>query len=605
MDATASPDSAPPPARSAPPPPRGAPTAALALMGAALGGACYAAVLRSEIMRLEPELAAGLGFACVGGLTLMLLMREGFGFWKLCAAVGWGALWAAPFGWVFLRGMEFDFAGRDSTLPAAATASVFLFAPFLAGEFAYRKLMARMCDNILAAGAGISIAGISFLLIHLGAELFSILGIDTFKEWVEMRVFRWLFFPMMFGAGLSLPVWRLRRLALMIFRLPSLFGAVVALAFAAALALAGPEPLWERNIAAPLLLTLTALMLLFTAAVFGEGGGARKGESDEEAEEAGVGAGNWTRRVLSLTLLVLPVFSGLALWGIFLRIEQYGLTPARIWGAYAGAFLLLAALIYGACGLFSLLFMRHERGKWLGGLRLMNPILAFVAAGILYFSHTPIMDPWRWSLESQLTRAMNVTTDPENIDLPVFYRYGGYGAEGLDKLEARLRNEDSIRAKGILAEIEKLSAANDAGELESLLAAQGWENAPVYGKAAAGTAIDIVRAMKAERPHMDLSCPPSGECAHLALDLTADGWTEHCLIRKSPDYAWMDCFIREGGGFKRMGGLAPRMAGTEKLSNKLLMDNLRDGKWESTPAAVNDVVIGGRVYFLVPDADAR
>ena len=604
MNATTASDSVPPPsppARDEGAAPRRAP-ALLTLIGAALGGAIYAAILRSETMRLEPELAAALGFACVGGLTLLLLFREGIGFWKLCAAVGWGLLWAVPFAWVFHRGMEFDFAGRDATLPAAAAASVFLIAPFLAGEIAYRKLMARMCDNLLAAGAGACIAGISFLLINLGAELFAILGIELIQEWVDERIFRWLFFPAMFGAGLSLPVWRFRRLALLTLRLPSVFGAIVALAFAATLAAAGPVPLWERDIAAPLLFTLTALMLLFTAAAFGEG--VREDENDPDAEAAG--AGQWTRRILSLSLLVLPVFAGLALWGLLLRVEQYGLTPPRIWGGVAGAFLLLAALLYGLCGLFSLLFMRNDPGRWLAGLRVFNPVLAWTAAGILFLSHTPILDPWRWSLESQLTRAVDADIDARDIDLQVFYRYGGYGAEGAGKLEQRLHPQGSARAKGILTEMEALREADEAGELEALLAARGWQQAPVYGKAAAGTAMEIVRAMKSDRPRLNLSCAPPGECAHVALDLTGDGWTEHCLVRGYPDYVWMDCFVRENNGFKRIGGLSPRKAGTEdRLSSQRLMEELRDGKWKTKPAAANDVVIGEQVYYLVPDSGQR
>ena len=600
MDAATPSDSLSPPARGKDAAPRRAP-ALLALIGAALGGAVYAAVLRSETMRLEPELAAALGFACVGGLALLLLLREGLAFWKWGAAAGWGLLWAAPFAWVFHRGMEFDFAGRDATLSAAAAAGVFLIAPFLAGDIAYRKLMARMCDNLLAAGAGLCIAGISFLLINLGAELFAILGIEFIKESVDERIFRWLFFPAMFGAGLSLPVWRFRRLALLTFRLPSVFGAVVALAFAAALAAAGPVPLWERDIAAPLLLTLTALMLLFTAAAFGRG--AREDESDPEAEAAG--AGQWTRKILSLSLLVLPVFAGLALWGLWLRVEQYGLTPLRIWGGTAAAFLLFAALLYGLCGLFSLIFMRNDPGRWLAGLRVFNPILAWTAAGILFFSHTPILDPWRWSLENQLTRAADADINPQDIDLQVFYRYGGYGAEGAERLETRLQSQKGARAEGLLAEMGKLRAANEAGELETLLAARGWEDAPVYGNAAAGTAVEIARAMKSARPRMNLSCAPPGECAHLALDLTGDGWTEHCLVRGDPDYVWMDCFVREDNGFKRIGGLAPRKAGTERLSSRRLMEELKDGKWRAKPAAVNDVVIGGRTYYLVPDSGER
>ena len=574
--------------------------AVLALAGVAQGWAIYFALRYAEDARLAPEHAAALGFVCMGGFTMQLLLRESFAAKKLWAAAGWGLLWTAPFAWVFHRGLAFDFSGRDATLALSAALAAFLTAPFLTGEWRYAKLFARMCDNILAALAGLCVAAVSFLLVRLGAELFAILGIDILKEWVKTDFFFWTFFPALFGAGLALPAWRFRNLALMALRLPGAFGAVLALTFAAALIVAGPAPLWERNIAAPLLLTFTALLLIFTVAAFGEGEKTAKEAGEKTNGDSAVASGKWARGVLSLSLLVLPVFSGLALWGIWIRIGQYGLTPPRIWAGLAGIFLLASSVSYALCALFSLIVKRGESGgrvEWLSGLRFANPILVLFAVGILYFSHTPVLDPWRLSSQSQVLRAADSESDLRDLDLGAIYNFGGYGLSGIRDLEVRLR-DGGERAEFLLAEMEALQLARESGELDLYLASRGWSDAPIYGEATA-TATEIVRAMKLEDKHWNLSCLPPMECALLALDLTGDAAAEHCLIRSHPKYAHLDCFIREGEKFSRLGGLLPRTTGGDWFAG--MPDDLKSGKWKTQTAAAKDVVIGGRVFFLYPD----
>ena len=567
----------------------------LSLMGIAQGWAIYFALLHSDDSRLTPEHAAGLGFICITGFTAQLLLREGLAAKKLLAAAGWGLLWTAPYAWVFHRGLSFDFPGRDATLALSSALAVFLTAPFLTGEWRYPKLFARMCDNFLAALAGLCVAAVSFLLIRLGAALFAVLGINILKEWAETEFFFWTFFPALFGAGLALPARRFRNLALMALRLPGTFGAVLALTFAAALIVAGPAPLWERNIAAPLLLTFTALLLIFTFAAFGGG----EAENDSEKTDAG----RWTRGLVSLSLLVLPVFSGLALWGVWIRIGQYGFTPPRVWAGLAGVFLFASSSAYALCALHSLIVGRGASGgetEWLSGLRFANPILALFAVGILYFSHTPILDPWRLSSQSQILRASDSDSDLRDIDLGALYDFGGYGLSEIRGLESRLRGEGGERAAYLLAETDALRKADEAGELDLYLSSRGWSESPVYGEAGA-TATEIIRATTRGNGggRWDLSCVPPMECALLALDLTGDGAVEHCLIRSRPNRAHLDCFIREGAKFRRLGGLLPRKGGSGWHSG--MLSDLESGKWKTAPSAAKDVIIGNRTFFLHPN----
>ena len=578
----------------------------LALIGVAQGWTIHFAERWDERHGLPPEYAALLGFVCVGGFAAQLLLRENIRFRRVALAALWGILWAAPFAWVFHRALEFDFTNRHPTLAVLSGACVFLAAPFLAGDYRYARLFARLCDNLLAALAGLCIAAVVQLVVRLGAELFAILGIDALKEWVTTDFFFWTAYPAVFGAGMALPVWRFRNLALMAFKVPAFVGAAFALAFAMALAVVGPAPLWERNIAAPLLLALTAVMLFFTNAAWRDGQAAAEAEApaaeNGEAEKAeGGNFGKWLRIVLSLSLMTLPLFAGLAIWGIWLRIEQYGLTPARVWGGYAGLLLLLAALVYAV----SAVVLLGGSRKWLSGLRLANPVLAWIGICVVFLSHTPALDPVRISAESQLARAADPGAAAEATDLGAFYNLGGYGLRKLSELESRLQGAGGERAGILLEEMEELKKAQAEGDLELALLTRDWKDVKVYGDATR-TAAEIVAAMREAHPFWNLSCRPPGECALLAADLNGDAKAEHCLIRIFPEHGHLDCFILEDGALRRLGGLIPREGDWHGDALSGVLDDLASGGWRTTPAELSDVVIGGRVFFLSPNReDAR
>ena len=620
-----------------------------AAVGLAMGCAIYAAKtwgrIADEGFRFHPEVAAALALVCAGGFAALLMLREGDVSPRLRPALvrafGWGIAWAIPAAWVFHRAVAYDFS-RGATLFAAMLASTFLAAPFLrAGpdrnELRYPKLFARMCDNILAAGAGICVQAIFALVARLGAELFSVLGIGVLEEWIETDLFAWTAYPAVFAAGTALPVWRFRELGLAAFRIPAVVAAALSLAFAAALLIVGPAPLWEQNIAAPLLMALTIALLFFTNAAWRDGEDNGNGNAINEDGSDAKGAGG-VKKIMSLSLLAAPLFPALAAWGIWLRIEQYGLTPLRMWSACAALFLCAASALYFVCAAKSL-----RGGRWLFGLRRINPPLAWVFIAVAFLSHTPALDPARLSAASQLSRVageLELKTAQEEsdsgtdsgtefesglgsdsgpgsesdsvgsrIDLAVFYGLGGYGASALSDLRTRLQDEQTEQASTLIAEMESLKRARDLGELDVALATRGWDSAPVYGDATA-SASEIIRAMKSEHPHWNLSCDPPADCALLALNLTGDESPEHCLIRSFPRRAHIDCFIRApengnddgvGKTFKRLGGLIPREGDWSGDSLSDLLSHLRSGDWRPIPATVNDVIIGNRTFFLSPN----
>ena len=277
-----------------------------------------------------------------------------------------------------------------------------------------------------------------FLLVRLGAELFAILGIDILKEWVKTDFFFWTFFPALFGAGLALPAWRFRNLALMALRLPGAFGAVLALTFAAALIVAGPAPLWERNIAAPSAFNFHRIAFNFHFRRFRREAKKRRNDSGEKTNgDSAVASGKVDARSLCrFHFWFCRFFPAWRFGAIWIRIGQYGLHAAARFGrAWRGCFCFASSV---GVRVMRLAFLNRQDAtlpeggsEWLSGLRLANPILALFAVGILYFSHTPILDPWRLSSQSQILRASDSELRlARHWTWARLYDFGGYGLSG-------------------------------------------------------------------------------------------------------------------------------------------------------------------------------
>ncbi len=136
--------------------------------------------------------------------------------------------------------------------------------------------------------------------------------------------------------------------------------------------------------------------------------------------------------VLLLPLLLL--FAGFAVHAVALRIDQYGLTPDRIFGAVTTGVLLLWCLGFLAC----LVAGR----RWAIYCRRVNIAMALTIAGLTLTLQTPLADPYRLSAESQYRRLTDGVADPKRFD----YRYlqSKLGAAGWKAL--RRIAEDSGKA---------------------------------------------------------------------------------------------------------------------------------------------------------------
>lgn len=173
----------------------------------------------------------------------------------------------------------------------------------------------------------------------------------------------------------------------------------------------------ERIINSAVLVMLVAVTVLLLNAAF------RDGSSPS-------GYGPVLAQLLRVVPPLLVVVAATALYSIIVRTNDLGLTPARYWGIVTAGFAVLYALGYSIASLRS--------GPWFAGLQRVNPALAAVLFAALLISVTPLVNPMRLSVASQVERALAAVNPVEREGALRFLRFdaGAAGRQALGLLAA-------------------------------------------------------------------------------------------------------------------------------------------------------------------------
>lgn len=137
----------------------------------------------------------------------------------------------------------------------------------------------------------------------------------------------------------------------------------------------------------------------------------------------------WMIRAAQALSLLLPVLAGLALYAIWLRISEYGLTPERIAASLVALFAAAYAVAYALAVLM--------RGDWMGRIRRANIYLALALILVAGLWLTPVINPQKLSTANQIARLDAGKISAEEFDLWALGReWGKAGAAGFRRLEA-------------------------------------------------------------------------------------------------------------------------------------------------------------------------
>ncbi len=505
--------------------------------------------------------------------------RNPLRLFALCGSLG--VPFALSAAWVWADAHRVDRGLGIGRFPFTAFAAFYILLPFLqtfqrsgAARFPYSALFFHSWTNFFIGAMGLLYAMLLAIVLLLWGALFDLIGIEFFSKLFGEEWFVRMTYPTVFGWGIAAgrdgarfaDAGRTAALAAFRFLLPLL--AFVTFLFLAALVSTGLQPLWDTGHAAALLLALCLALVLFANAAFEDG-----------ARDPLLAP--WARWVARAALVVLPLVAGVSCYAIWLRVDQYGLSPQRFLGSVFGAI----ALGYGFAYAFAAL---RWRTAWLAPLRRSNVVLALAVAATLLLLESPILDPLAWSARSQLDRLLSGRADPKTFDYAnLRFQLGQPGLAALASL-AQLEEHpelSEIRA-GVKSawELKRYAPPTAASRLLKL---------ELVGEAKAlpdGLAESI-----ADEDRLD--CRKS-RCLVFAVELDRLEREEYCVVvgerEDLVDWWQSACFGQSETGWRRLGNLSPRGDDADVTSDSLLRSPPT-----SVPAELDDVQIAGHSFAVV------
>ncbi|SIO57329.1 protein of unknown function [Rhodovulum sp. ES.010] len=399
-----------------PDPLAGAPRVLLALT--ALGAAFFPAALAlSGPLRLGPAL----GGALVLALPLSMLM-----------------VWAS---------FRFDsvpaYLATDHPWVAFALL-LFLALPFLITLIGrgirpgdYEVLFTQSWLIVVRLAAAWLFVGLVWGVLFLSNAFLELVGIDIIERLIDAEPVPYLLSGLTLGVALAvvgeLSDYVSPDLVLQLLRLLLPVVLVVLAVFLVALPVQGLSNLFGQFSAAA-----TLLAMAFGAATLISTGL----DATEERRVPG-GFTCWCCRLMAL---LLPAVAGLAAFAVWLRIDQYGLSPDRI----VAAALAVLALGYGVAYAGAVLV----GPGWAARIRRANVWMAAAAMTLVAAFFTPLLDLQRLSAENQVTRYRSGAA-ADDLDLwSIGREWGHAGQTALDRLAGMTDRPDAARLAERLAALE-------------------------------------------------------------------------------------------------------------------------------------------------------
>lgn len=505
----------------------------------------------------------------VGRMRLRTLLIWSVTATALLALMGW---------WSVTWGVRPDGLNEPVAAPVVFAASaVMLFIAhhlILPADRARRWIAPYPAYFDTAWKAGVQLAlsvaftGAFWLLLFLGAGLFSVIGLDFLRDLIRQDWFSIPVTTLAFSAAVHLTdvkdglIRGVRTVALMLLSWLMPVMALITAAFIAALPFAGVGRLWDEGYGTGLMLSAAAALIILINAAYQDG----------EPDSAPNVVLRWAARIAGV--LLVPLI-GLALWGLALRIGQHGLTPERIIAA--------ACVLVGAVHAFGYAIAAVLPGPWMRPLERTNIIGGVVAVAAILALFTPLADPARLSVADQMRRLETGRVSAEDFDY-AFLRFdaGRSGLEVLDRLAASDDPEIARRAS-------EARDVEDRYTLDRIAPALDIEVLP------GSPALPETFFDDAAPTDQRADCRREGECLAAARDLDADGAAEW-LVANGYRVA---VYRQTEDGWREIGSYHVNACRSATLDAR---DLLRDGL-ALAPAPLPDLTVEGTRVPLTPNVD--
>jgi hypothetical protein len=412
--------------------------------------------------------------------------------------------------------------------------------------------------------------GATWLVLQLGASLFDLIRLDFLsqamrKAWFSIPVTAFAFASALHLTDVKPAIVRgIRNLlhVLLSWTLPVL--TLLVGGFLASLPFTGLEPLWATRSAAGMLLSAAASFVVLINAAWQDG-------NERPARVIAVSA-----RVASLLLAPLTL---LAAYALALRVLDHGWSTDRV---IAAACLLVAACYAGGYAAAAL------RRGWLRSLAGVNIAAAFVVLGVLALLLSPLLDPGRIAVASQLARLDTGQITLRQLDVAYLWHHGArYGRAALARLQGSTAGPDAAWLQTELARLRQPAA--DTGVMNPAKQLRVW---PAGATLPAGFAQTNWRRTQQWARLPQCMRSQNAVCDAFVLDLGGDARPEVVVVGTDRDGDADGGVVlhQDARGAWELAASLPVMLG----DCMPLFNAMRAGRLRAAPPVLADLEIDGR-----------
>lgn len=432
----------------------------LAGLGALCGFGVHLLTRNLGVQDISAIRLAGAAFLTVTGLGFAYTLERGRQTSSVAFAVLAGLVvafvvyWNGPPG--SSNGEEWRFVCAALTVAIAAP----LFLSWRDGPggrvISYVGAHNRAWTAVVLWFASWAFVGISWLLLWLLAALFQLIGIELLSELLRKSWFGFVLTGGALGGAIGLLRDReailgtLQRVVTTVLAVLAPVLAAGLMLFLIALPFTGLMPLWEATKATtPILIGCVIGALILANAVI----------RDEPEDEAKLPILRYSAMALGVAMLPLGIIAAISTG---LRIQQYGLTPDRLWAVVFTAI----ACAYGLVYLTSLI---RKRFDWAAMVRAGNLHMAIALCVIAFTLAMPFISFGAISTRDQLARLEDGRTPLSKFDWAALrFDFGPSGKAAVERLAKSGKTADIRTAAATALKTESRWEAREVDQAVSL-----------------------------------------------------------------------------------------------------------------------------------------
>lgn len=432
------------------------------------------------------------------------------------------------------------------------------------GSARYPLFYMRLWHNVLTLFIVLVANGLFWLVLLLWSALFKLVGIRFFSTlFFETEGFIYVTIGLITALAVILARTQ-SRLVAAVQKLLTLIAtgllpvvSLLALLFIVTLPFTGLEAISARVSAAGLLSTL--MLLLLVAIV-------------NEPQKRVLPYPRVLRGMISASLCVAPIYMLLAGWALWVRIQQYGWTPDRLYGAL----MVFVLLVWSFGYLIGLLRRGCDPDEWQGKVILSVSLLTLA---ILLLLASPVLDVWRISVNSHMARYHSGKITADQISLYMLDHSGKTGQEALKSLlDDETFTQDIKRKRELMTFLQGNKASTTADDLaRTVMIAPGSQKPDA-----------AFWAFVKEQNYSADSCLEPDACVLVNQDLNGDGQPEQVLynfivaesqVFDLKDRKWTQiAFVKLPDGF----------------SKTQLLRAIAGHRLDSAPKTWRDIIVDGK-----------